>query len=58
MPSSSQKASAEDMAALADIMRQAEGLSYDIASLQAQIDALFNLDTAPCHDLRAAGAAD
>ena len=38
---------AEDMAALADIVRQAEGLSYDIASLQAQIDALFNLDTAP-----------
>ena len=27
--------------------RQAEGLSYDIASLQAQIAALFNLDTAP-----------
>ena len=38
---------AEDLAALADIVRQAEGLSYDIASLQAQIDALFNLDTAP-----------
>ena len=35
------------MAALADIVRQAEGLSYDIASLQAQIDALFDLDTAP-----------
>ena len=38
---------AEDMAALADIMRQAEGLSYDVASLQAQIDRPLELDTAP-----------
>ena len=38
---------AEDMAALADIMRQAEGLSYDVASLRAQITVLFDLDTAP-----------
>ena len=38
---------AEDLAALADIIRQVDGLSYDIQSLQAQIDALFNLDTAP-----------
>ena len=37
----------EDLALLADIVAQAEGLSYDIASLRAQIDALFNLDTAP-----------
>ena len=37
----------EDLAALADIVNQAEGLSYDIASLRSQIDALFNLDTAP-----------
>jgi len=37
----------EDLAALADIMRQAEGLSYDVQSLQAQIAALFDLETAP-----------
>ena len=29
------------------IMRQAEGLSYDVQSLQAQLAALFDLDTAP-----------
>ena len=38
---------AEDMAALADIVAQVEGLSYDIQSLQAQIEALFGLDLAP-----------
>jgi hypothetical protein len=37
----------DDLAALADMMRQAEGLSYDIQSLQAQIAALFALETAP-----------
>ena len=39
----------EDLALLADIVRQAEGLSYDVASLQAQIRALFDLDTAPAN---------
>ncbi len=38
---------AEDMALLAKLVDQAEGLSYDIASLQAQIAALFDLQTAP-----------
>lgn len=38
---------AEDMALLAQLVEQAEGLSYDIGSLQAQIDSLFHLDTAP-----------
>lgn len=38
---------AEDMALLGQLVEQAEGLSYDVSSLQAQIDALFNLDTAP-----------
>ena len=37
----------EDLSALADIVGQAEGLSYDLQSLQAQIAALFDLDTAP-----------
>ena len=37
----------DDLALLADIVAQAEGLSYDIASLRAQIAALFDLDTAP-----------
>ena len=36
-----------DMAALADIVSQAEGLSYDISSLQSQISALFDLDNPP-----------
>jgi conjugal transfer/entry exclusion protein len=38
---------AEDMALLGQIVEQAEGLSYDIGSIQAQINALFDLDTAP-----------
>lgn len=38
---------AEDMQLLGQLVEQAQGLSYDLASLEAQIDALFNLDTAP-----------
>jgi conjugal transfer/entry exclusion protein len=38
---------AEDMATLGTLVEQAEGLSYDVGSLQAQITALFALDTAP-----------
>jgi conjugal transfer/entry exclusion protein len=38
---------AEDMALLGQLVEQAEGLSYDIGSLQAQLDSLFRLDTAP-----------
>jgi conjugal transfer/entry exclusion protein len=38
---------AEDMALLGQLVTQAEGLSYDLGSLQAQIESLFNLDTAP-----------
>jgi len=38
---------AEDMALLGQLVTQAEGLSYDIGSLQAQITVLFHLDTAP-----------
>jgi conjugal transfer/entry exclusion protein len=38
---------AEDMALLGELATQAEGLSYDIVSIQAQITALFHLDTAP-----------
>jgi conjugal transfer/entry exclusion protein len=38
---------AHDMALLGELVEQAEGLSYDIGSIQAQIDALFGLDTAP-----------
>ena len=38
---------AEDMALLGQLAAQAEGLSYDIGSIQAQIDALFHFDTAP-----------
>ena len=38
---------AEDMALLGQLVTQAEGLSYDIGSLQTQIESLFNLDTAP-----------
>jgi conjugal transfer/entry exclusion protein len=36
-----------DMEALGAIVREAEGLSYDVGSLQAQIQTLFSLDTAP-----------
>jgi conjugal transfer/entry exclusion protein len=38
---------AEDMALLGQLVEQAEGLSYDLGSLQTQIESLFNLDTAP-----------
>jgi conjugal transfer/entry exclusion protein len=38
---------AEDMALLGQLVEQAEGLSYDIGSIQSQIEVLFNLDTAP-----------
>jgi conjugal transfer/entry exclusion protein len=38
---------AEDMALLGQLVTQAEGLSYDLGSLQAQITVLFHLDTAP-----------
>jgi conjugal transfer/entry exclusion protein len=38
---------AEDMALLGQLVEQAEGLSYDIGSVQAQLESLFNLDTAP-----------
>ena len=38
---------AEDMALLGQLVEQAEGLSYDIGALQAQLDSLFRLDTAP-----------
>ena len=37
----------EDLYALADIVGQAEGLSYDVSQLQAQLAALFDLETAP-----------
>jgi conjugal transfer/entry exclusion protein len=36
-----------DMEELGAIVREATGLSYDIGSLQAQIQSLFSLDTAP-----------
>jgi conjugal transfer/entry exclusion protein len=38
---------AEDMALLGQLVEQAQGLSYDLGSLEAHIDRLFNLDTAP-----------
>lgn len=38
---------AEDMRLLALLVTQAEGLSYDISSLEAQIQSLFGLDAAP-----------
>jgi conjugal transfer/entry exclusion protein len=38
---------AEDMAMLGQLLAQAEGLSYDINSLETQINALFDLETAP-----------
>ena len=49
---------AEDMALLGQLVEQAEGLSYDIGSLQAQLDSLFNLDSAPipCDGLTGAPA--
>jgi conjugal transfer/entry exclusion protein len=38
---------AADMEALGEIIANAEGLSYDIGSLQSQITQLFGLSTAP-----------
>jgi conjugal transfer/entry exclusion protein len=38
---------AEDMALLGQLATEVQGLSYDIGSIQAQIDSLFNLETAP-----------
>jgi conjugal transfer/entry exclusion protein len=38
---------AEDMVLLGTLVEQAQGLSYDIDSLESQITTLFNLDTAP-----------
>src|SRR5438094_1715181 len=37
----------EDMALLGQLVEQAQGLSYDIGSIEGQIESLFNLDTAP-----------
>jgi conjugal transfer/entry exclusion protein len=36
-----------DMDELAGIVREAQGLSYDLSSLNAQVTALFSLDSAP-----------
>jgi P-type conjugative transfer protein TrbJ len=38
---------AGDMALLGQLVTEAQGLSYDLGSLQAQINGLFSLDTAP-----------
>jgi conjugal transfer/entry exclusion protein len=38
---------AEDMALLGEIVAQAEGLSYDVGALQAQIASLFGLEDPP-----------
>jgi conjugal transfer/entry exclusion protein len=38
---------AEDMQLLGQLVQEAEGLSYDLGALRAQIDALFHLDAAP-----------
>ena len=38
---------AEDMVLLGQIAEQTEGLSYDWSSLQAQLNGLFHLETAP-----------
>jgi len=38
---------AEDMELLGQLLEQAEGLSYDVGSLETQIASLFDLDTAP-----------
>lgn len=38
---------AEDMKLLALLVEQAQGLSYDLSSLEAQIQSLFGLDSAP-----------
>lgn len=38
---------AEDMALLGQLVEQAQGLSYDINSIEAQLAMLFDLETAP-----------
>jgi conjugal transfer/entry exclusion protein len=38
---------AGDMDELASIVQQAQGLAYDVSSLQAQVSALFSLESAP-----------
>src|SRR5215510_11767025 len=38
---------AEDMALLNQLVEQAQGLSYDIGSIESQVTVLFSLDTAP-----------
>jgi conjugal transfer/entry exclusion protein len=38
---------AEDMALLGQLVEQAQGLSYDLGSLESQITSLFDLGTAP-----------
>ena len=38
---------AEDMSLLGQLVEQAQGLSYDVGSLESQITVLFSLDTAP-----------
>jgi len=37
----------QDMRLLGQLVDQAQGLSYDVSSLESQISALFGLDTAP-----------
>jgi conjugal transfer/entry exclusion protein len=37
----------EDMSSLGDVVREAQGLSYDLTSLNAQVTLLFHLDGAP-----------
>jgi conjugal transfer/entry exclusion protein len=37
----------QDMQLLGQLVTQTQGLSYDISSIQAQVDALFGLPTAP-----------
>ena len=46
----------EDMEELAEIMAQADRLSYDINELQRQLAALFDLEHAPVLHLRVADA--
>ena len=38
---------AEDMALLGQLVEQAEGLSYDIGSIQAQLDSPLSISTRP-----------
>ena len=38
---------AQDMQLLGQLVTQAQGLSYDLSTVQAQVDALFGLTTAP-----------